>query len=84
MVSEGDVTGWIRAELAAMLERPLDEIGATMTFAQLGIDSGLITNLLLALEEHLDIEVDPDTAVEQPTIAALSAYAVGLAGARKQ
>jgi acyl carrier protein len=82
MVSEVDIAGWIGAQLAEMLDRPIDEIAATMTFEQLGIDSGLITNLLLALEDRLNIEVDPDTALDQPTIATLSKYACSLVGTR--
>jgi acyl carrier protein len=78
MVTQTDIVQWTRAQLAEMLERPVDEISASVRFAQLGIDSALATNLLLALEDWLNIEVDPDTAVDQPTISALSVYICSL------
>lgn len=78
MVTEADVTQWTRAQLAEMLERPVEEIDSALTFAQLGVDSALATNLMLALEDWLGIEVDPEAAVSQPTMPALSSYACTL------
>jgi Acyl carrier protein len=78
------ITVWTVAELATMLERPVAEIDSTATFAQLGIDSGMATHLLLALEDKLQIELDPDKVAELPTIDALCAYAVDLARRRER
>ena len=77
-----EITVWARAELADLLDRPVSEIDTAATFAQLGIDSGMATHLLLALEDKLQIEVDPDLVAELRTIDALCAYAVDLARRR--
>ena len=69
---------WLCAELASTLDRPIGEIDPDMTFAQLGVDSGLATHLLIALEDRLDIELDPDVVLELPSLRALAAYALGL------
>jgi len=74
MVSEAEIVKWACAELADLLSRPVEEISPGVSFAQLGVDSGRATHLLLALEDRFDIEVDPDAALELPTIAALCAY----------
>jgi hypothetical protein len=48
----GDITLWTRVELAKILDRPVEEIDSAYTFARLGIDSGMATHLLIALEEQ--------------------------------
>lgn len=78
MPSALDIAERLRRELAEMLERPPGEIAISMSFAQLGVDSGHATHLLLALEDWLDIEMEPEVALGMPTILALSEYAAGL------
>jgi acyl carrier protein len=78
MDSEHSTTQWLCAELASTLDRPIGEIDPDMTFAQLGVDSGLATHLLIALEDKLNIELDPDVVFELPTLRSLAAYAIGL------
>lgn len=75
----GDITLWTRVELAKILDRPVEEIDSAYTFARLGIDSGMATHLLIALEEQSQVELDPDVVADLPTIDALCAYAVSLA-----
>jgi len=73
-----DIANRLRHELAVMLERPVSEIGISMSFAQLGVDSGHSTHLLLALEDWLKIELDAEIALEMETIWELAQYAARL------
>ena len=76
MLTLDDVTEWARVALSEILDRPPDEIDCNKTFAQLGVDSGQAMHLLLALEDRLQIELDPDVVSELATIDALAAYAL--------
>jgi acyl carrier protein len=74
MASEADIVRRIRKQLAVMLDRPLAEIDPALTFAQLGVDSAAAANLILGLEDWLDIEMDPEIATSQPTMASMATY----------
>ena len=75
----GEVTGaeirdWCTNHIATMLERQADEIDPNAKFARLGLDSATIINLIIAAEEWLGIEVDPDIVYQYPSVNALSAH----------
>jgi acyl carrier protein len=74
-----EVIQWVRAELAVVLDRPIDEIGSTLTFSRLGVDSETATHLMIGLEDVLRVELDPDVVAELLTIEALAAYAFSVA-----
>ncbi len=76
--SAAQLAQWLRAELAQILDRPTDEIDMTRTFAQLGVDSAMAVHLVLALEDKLQVELDPDRVANLRTIDALVAYALSL------
>jgi acyl carrier protein len=81
MKSLDDVIQWLRAELAQVLDRPMDDIDSAASFARLGVDSGTATHLMIGLEDVLQVELDPDVVAGLLTIDSLAAYALSLAGA---
>ena len=54
------------------------EIDPNAKFARLGLDSATIINLIIAAEEWLGIELDPDTVYEYPSVNALSDHLAAL------
>lgn len=79
MESLDEVIQWVRAELAQVLDRPIDEIDSTVTFSRLGVDSDTATHLMIGLEDVLRVELDPDVVAELVTIDSLAAYAFSVA-----
>jgi acyl carrier protein len=79
MDSLDDVIRWVRAELAVVFDRPVDEIDPAKSLARLGVDSATATHLMIGLEDVLKVELDPDVVAELLTIESLAAYAFGLA-----
>ena len=74
MRSETEICAWCVAELATMLERPAEEIDPQAPLPQLGVDSATATWFIVALEEWLDRELDPELVFEHSTIAALARH----------
>lgn len=67
----GDLRDWCVAQLAALLDRPASEIGPDATFAGLGLDSANSVGFVLALEDRLGVELDPELLGEHRTLDAL-------------
>jgi acyl carrier protein len=78
--SATEIRDWCVAHVAQMLGRPAGEIDPDARFARLGLDSATMINLIVAAEEWLGIEIDPDSIYEHRTINALSGYLATLAG----
>ena len=70
-----EIVQWIRVELAQAFDRPIDKIDPTKSFARLGVDSAMVTHLVIGLEDMLKIELDPDCVADLLTIESLAAYA---------
>jgi acyl carrier protein len=77
-VTGAEIRAWCIDHIAAMLERSAAEIDPTVKFARLGLDSATIINLIIAAEEWLGIEVDPDAVYEYPNVNALSDHLAAL------
>ena len=77
MRSEAEIRAWCVAELARMLERPAGEIDPEAPLPQLGLDSATATWLVVALEEWLETELEPELIFEHNTIAALARHVAG-------
>jgi acyl carrier protein len=77
MRSEAEIRDWCVAELAKMLERPAAEIDAEAPLPRLGLDSATATWFIVALEEWLGVELDPELIFEHDTIAALARHVAG-------
>ncbi|MCE7003216.1 phosphopantetheine-binding protein [Kibdelosporangium philippinense] len=73
----------IRAALTEVLNRDLPELDqTTRLFEDLHLDSTSVLELLMALEDALDIEVDPDElrAEDFTTVESLAEYVRRLSG----
>lgn len=71
-VTEAQIRAWCTQEIAQILGIASDRIGHDVKFARLGLDSANAMQLLLALEDHLGIELSPETVFDHPTIAELA------------
>jgi acyl carrier protein len=70
--TEADIRRWCTAEVARILEIAPEQIDQDVKFARLGLDSANSVQLIMALEEHLGIELDPEMVFDYPTITALA------------
>ena len=77
-VTAAAIRDWCIEHIATMLERRAAEIDPNAKFSRLGLDSATIINLIIAAEEWLGIEVDPDSVYEHPSVNALSEYLAAL------
>ena len=73
-VGEREIRDWCVANVAAMLGRSAGEIDPDARFARLGLDSATMISLIVAAEEWLGIEIEPDTIYEQRTVNALARH----------
>jgi acyl carrier protein len=73
-VAESEIRDWCIAHIAAMLGRPAGEIDPAARFARIGLDSATMINLIVAAEEWLGIEIEPDTIYQHRSVNALSAH----------
>jgi acyl carrier protein len=77
-VTKSEIRDWCIGHIALMLGRPAGDIDPDARFARLGLDSATMINLIVAAEEWLGIEIEPDTVYEHRSVNALSAYLVTL------
>ena len=82
--TEANIRRWCTLYLAQSLEIAPDQIGPDVTFARLGLDSANSVQLILSLEEHLGIELDPEMMFDYPTIAALARQLAIQAGGKDE
>ena len=73
-IGANEIREWCIAHIAAMLGRPAADIDPEARFARLGLDSATMINLIVAAEEWLGIEIDPDSIYQHRSVNALSAY----------
>jgi acyl carrier protein len=76
--TESDIRDWCLNYFSTTLEIPAAQIDPQTRFSHLGMDSASMLTFLVGLEEWLDIELDPDTALEHQTVAQLVKYVVTL------
>ena len=72
--SEAEIRDFCVAYLRDSLDIAPDQVVPDAPFARLGLDSASSVMLLVALEDWLDVELDPALIAEYPTIAALARY----------
>ena len=75
--TSADITAWSREFLAGLLDLPLADIDAGAKFTELGLDSGKSAQFVLALEDRLGIELEPEIVEDYPTITALVQHLCG-------
>jgi acyl carrier protein len=76
--NQSEISEWCTRKLATILEMPVEKIEPSTKFARLGMDSIHMSELIVALEDWLTIELDPEVALNYPTIDQLSEHLAGL------
>lgn len=64
-------------EISIILDIDPNSISRSATFPELGLDSAMAVHLILAVEEKLQIELDPDILDRHPTVDGFCAYLAG-------
>jgi acyl carrier protein len=72
--TESDIRNWCLDFLAVTLEFPPSEIHPETKFSQLGLDSASIATFVVALEEWLDRELDPEVVFQFPSVNELAGH----------
>jgi acyl carrier protein len=80
--TQANIQRWCILYLAQSLEIVPELIGPDVTFSRLGLDSANSVQMILSLEEHLGIELDPEIVFDHPTIASLARQLAILAGGK--
>jgi acyl carrier protein len=73
-VSAADIRAWLVAYLSSLLEIPEGEVDVTLPFEQFGLDSAAAVAMTGDLAKRLDVELDPNLALQHRTIEAVSAH----------
>lgn len=73
-----DIEDWLIARIAQILTRPVDDIDPEAPFHSLGMDSINAMNIIVALEDLLEIEIDSTIAWDYPTVRLLSEHVATL------
>jgi acyl carrier protein len=68
-----EITTWCRDYISDTLEVPAESIDPSREFDALGLDSAVITSMLIELEEWLGIDIPPSTFFSQSTLRAMGA-----------
>jgi acyl carrier protein len=72
--TEAQICEWCTGYLATLLDISAAKIDPNAKMARLGMDSALMASLVMALEDWLEIEIDPEIVSDYPTIAQLARY----------
>lgn len=70
--SEAEIAEWARAHVARTLQRPPERIDLDAKLSRLGLDSATAVHLMVAIEDWLGVELDPELAFEHPTLRRLA------------
>ncbi|MBT2323910.1 acyl carrier protein [Variovorax paradoxus] len=82
MASTNEIFARCASFIAEQIHVPVSGIGADVEFDDFGLDSALVTTMLIDLEEWLGVELSPSLVFEEPTLNRLSrAVARQLGGA---
>lgn len=66
-----DIITWCRDYISDALDVPAGSIDPTREFDALGLDSAVITSMLIELEEWLGIDIPPSTFFSQSTLSSM-------------
>ena len=72
VVKPEDITAKCAAFIAEQLQRPVTSVHLDTEFDDFGLDSALVTSMLIDLEEWLGVELSPSLVFEEPTVRRLS------------
>lgn len=76
-VTETEIRDWCIAYLRRTLDDPSVTVEADASFAEMGLDSASSAYFIVALEERLGGELDPELVFDHPTIALLARHLAG-------
>jgi acyl carrier protein len=76
-VSAADIAARCANFISQQLNVPADRIDPDMEFEDFGMDSALVTSMLMELEEWLEMELSPSLVFEEPTLDRLSRKIAG-------
>jgi acyl carrier protein len=68
------IQDWCVAFVAKILHVPRERIDPSFEVDRLGLDSSTAIALIMALEEHLGIELTPELLFQFPTLGGLSKH----------
>ena len=68
---------WLTERIAYYLERPVDEIDATVPLAESGMNSVSATSLCGDVEDRFEINVDPTMVFDYPTVDEIAVFIWG-------
>jgi acyl carrier protein len=57
--------------IAEQLRCPIEDVASDVEFDDFGLDSALVTSMLIELEEWLGVELSPSLVFEEPTLRRL-------------
>jgi acyl carrier protein len=66
-----EITAWCRDYISNALGVPADSIDPDQEFDALGLDSAVITSMLIELEEWIGLDIPPSTFFAQSTLSAM-------------
>jgi acyl transferase domain-containing protein/NADP-dependent 3-hydroxy acid dehydrogenase YdfG len=78
--SEGDCTRQLTAIVAEVLKVDAGEINLDTDLHEYGVDSILLTEIVLKLDKRFGIELEPNDVIENPTIRRMSRFLIGRIG----
>jgi acyl carrier protein len=70
-VNAEDIMAWCAVFISEQLHIPKPQIDVDVEFDDLGLDSALVTAMLIEMEEWLGIELSPSVVFEEPTLRKL-------------
>ena len=70
-VSAEDIMAWCIDFISEQLHIPKAQIDVDTEFDEFGLDSALVTAMLIEMEEWLGIELSPSIVFEEPTLRKL-------------
>lgn len=76
-MTQDEIRAFIVDLVAQVTASPPETIRSDVLLSKLGVDSGLIVDMAVALETKLGIDIDPTIAWDYPTIDALAAFLEG-------
>ncbi|MFI9589322.1 acyl carrier protein [Nonomuraea sp. NPDC052265] len=78
MNDEVDAIGaWLAERIAVYLDCETDEIGTDASLVTLGVDSVYVMGITGEIQDRYDIELDPSTVWDHPTVSELAKYLHG-------
>jgi acyl carrier protein len=72
--TSAEIVEWCRNYIAQVLNVPVQKIDANADFESLGLDSVVAVALVTELETWLNVDLEPATLFEYPTITSFAEY----------